>query len=268
MATYLVGDLQGCLDELQLLLARVEFDPARDTLWLVGDLVARGPKSLETLRFIYGLGESAKVVLGNHDLHLLAGAYAHGRVKEKDRTAAIFSAPDKACLLEWLRGQPLLQEHDDFVMCHAGISPLWDIATAKHHAKQVEAVLQSERLPWLLDSMYGNSPALWSDDLNELDTLRYTINAFTRMRFVLPNGALDMHCKLPPDEVDSEQFCPWFDWPQRKPLDKTVVFGHWAALSGIARTDVIGLDTGCVWGEVMTMLRWEDKAIFTQAALN
>ncbi|WP_182019215.1 bis(5'-nucleosyl)-tetraphosphatase (symmetrical) ApaH [Vibrio diabolicus] len=268
MATYIVGDIQGCFDELQRLLEQVSFSAKKDQLWLAGDLVARGPKSLETLRFVKSLGKSATVVLGNHDLHLLAVAHGIKKVKDKDRTAPIFTAPDKDELLAWLAQQPLMAEHDEFVMCHAGISPQWNLKTARKCAREVERIIQSEELPWLLKNMYSNQPDTWHDSLQGLDRYRYIINAFTRMRFCFPDGRLDMDCKLPPQQVSGNELIPWFDVPQRVHLNKTVLFGHWAALQGHVDEEIIGLDTGCVWGGSLTMIRWDDKKIFTQDALS
>ncbi|MFH4414256.1 bis(5'-nucleosyl)-tetraphosphatase (symmetrical) ApaH [Vibrio diabolicus] len=268
MATYIVGDIQGCVDELQRLLEQVSFSAKKDQLWLAGDLVARGPKSLETLRFVKSLGKSATVVLGNHDLHLLAVAHGIKKVKDKDRTAPIFTAPDKEELLAWLAQQPLMAEHDEFVMCHAGISPQWNLKTARKCAREVERIIQSEELPWLLKNMYSNQPDSWHDSLQGLDRYRYIINAFTRMRFCFPDGRLDMDCKLPPQQVSGNELIPWFDVPQRVHLNKTVLFGHWAALQGHVDEEIIGLDTGCVWGGSLTMIRWDDKKIFTQDALS
>ncbi|MEZ8763552.1 bis(5'-nucleosyl)-tetraphosphatase (symmetrical) ApaH [Vibrio alginolyticus] len=268
MATYIVGDIQGCFDELQRLLEKVSFSAKKDQLWLAGDLVARGPKSLETLRFVKSLGASAIVVLGNHDLHLLAVAHGIKKVKDKDRTAPIFTAPDKDELLTWLAQQPLLAEHDEFVMCHAGISPQWNLKTARKCAREVERIIQSEELPWLLKNMYSNQPDSWDDSLQGLDRYRYIINAFTRMRFCFPDGRLDMDCKLPPQQVFGNELIPWFEVPKRIHLNKAVLFGHWAALQGYMNNEVIGLDTGCVWGGSLTMIRWEDKKIFTQDALS
>ncbi|MBT0113606.1 bis(5'-nucleosyl)-tetraphosphatase (symmetrical) ApaH [Vibrio alginolyticus] len=268
MATYIVGDIQGCFDELQRLLEKVSFSAKKDQLWLAGDLVARGPKSLETLRFVKSLGASAIVVLGNHDLHLLAVAHGIKKVKDKDRTAPIFAVPDKEELLTWLAQQPLLAEHDEFVMCHAGISPQWNLKTARKCAREVERIIQSEKLPWLLKNMYSNQPDSWDDSLQGLERYRYIINAFTRMRFCFPDGRLDMDCKLPPQQVSSNELIPWFDVPKRIHLNKAVLFGHWAALQGYMNNEVIGLDTGCVWGGSLTMIRWEDKKIFTQDALH
>ncbi|MDC0611799.1 symmetrical bis(5'-nucleosyl)-tetraphosphatase [Vibrio sp.] len=267
MANYIVGDIQGCFDELQLLLKKASFDPELDTLWFAGDLVARGPKSLETLRFAYSLGSRAKVILGNHDLHLLAVSLGIHPIKTKDKTRPIFSAPDKNTLLTWLRNQPLLAEHEEFVLTHAGISPLWNLETARIEAKSIETILRSDDWEWLIEKMYSNQPSLWDESLDGLDRLRYSINAFTRMRFVKPDGSFDFECKLPPKEVKSDSLIPWFKYPQRKELEKTILFGHWAALNGVENETVVGLDTGCVWGGHLTMLRWEDRVYFTQPAL-
>ncbi|MFV0574875.1 MAG: symmetrical bis(5'-nucleosyl)-tetraphosphatase [Vibrio sp.] len=270
MATYIVGDIQGCLDELILLLEKVSFNPQQDQLWLAGDLIARGPKSLETLRFVHQLGDAAKCILGNHDLHMLAVYLGMFPAKTKDKTAPILEATDKDELMYWLRHQPLLAEHDEFVMCHAGISPTWDLATARQSAKEVEAILQSDDWTWLVRNMYANQPTQWDPNLQGIDRYRFIINAYTRMRFCHPDGQLDMDCKLPPNQVNDPNLQPWFKIPNRKPLEKTVIFGHWAALMGChdQQANVIGLDTGCVWGEYLSMIRWEDKKLFTQNALS
>lgn len=264
MSTYLVGDIQGCFDDLRYLLDMAGFDPQYDELWLSGDLVARGPKSLETLRFVKSLGDKATTVLGNHDLHLLAVANGLAKAKSKDKTQPILDAPDREELLDWLRRQPLLAEHPrhPFVMAHAGISPQWDLPTAHQQAREVETCLRSNDYRWLLENMYGNGPDLWSPDLTGIEQYRYTINAFTRMRFCYPDGRLDMHCKLSPDHPEIGPLKPWFELPRQHPLDKKVIFGHWAALMGHEDQQVIGLDTGCVWGNSMTLLRWEDGARF------
>lgn len=267
MSTYIVGDIQGCFDELQLLLKQANFNPSSDQLWLAGDLVARGPKSLETLRFVRSLGDSAVVVLGNHDLHLLAVSLGLFKVKAKDHTLPILEADDREALLLWLRQQALLAEHDEFVMSHAGISPQWGLEQARQANQQIQSLLQGENWPWLIEHMYDNQPDIWSDDLQGIERYRYIINAFTRMRFCFPDGRLDMACKLPPKELNSDDLIPWFQLEDRVPLEKTVLFGHWAALEGYSGEEVIGLDTGCVWGGTLTMLRWEDKQYFTQAAL-
>ncbi|PMJ92277.1 symmetrical bis(5'-nucleosyl)-tetraphosphatase [Vibrio sp. 10N.261.55.A7] len=270
MSTYIVGDIQGCLDELQCLLKQAQFDPKMDQLWITGDLVARGPKSLETLRFIKGLGSAAQIILGNHDLHLLGVSLGIHKVKSKDKTAPIFSAPDKDELLTWLRHQPLLAEHPDFVMTHAGISPQWSLKQARKAAEEIELILKSDQWAWLIENMYSNSPTLWKKSLKGIERYRYSINALTRMRYCFEDSSLDMACKLPPSKLDTQSshgLIPWFKAPLRKKLTKTVIFGHWAALQGYDKEDVIGLDTGCVWGGSLTMLRWEDKQYFSQDSL-
>lgn len=268
MSTYLVGDIQGCLDELQLLLEQVQFNKDQDTLWVAGDLVARGPKSLETLRFIKSLGHSAKIVLGNHDLHLIAVSLGIHRAKPKDQTLPILEADDCHQLIEWLRHQPLLAEHPKFVMTHAGIYPTWSLEQARSAAWEVETVLRGDNWKYLIQKMYANHPDKWSDSLQGIERLRFIINAFTRMRYCHLDGRLDMDSKLPPDEVNPMELIPWFEFKNRLPLSKVAIFGHWAALMGVDNEHVIGLDTGCVWGNHMTMLRWEDKRYFKQAALS
>ncbi|WED22148.1 symmetrical bis(5'-nucleosyl)-tetraphosphatase [Vibrio sp. JC009] len=267
MANYIVGDIQGCFDELEALLNKAKFDKAKDVLWLAGDLVARGPKSLETLRFVKSLGDSAVVVLGNHDLHLLAVSLGVHPEKKKDKTMPIFAAPDREELLDWLRKQPLLAEHPEFVVCHAGVSPQWDLATARSASEEISHILRGDNWRELIEEMYANTPDIWDENLSGIERYRYIINAYTRMRFCHLDTRLDMLCKLPPHEMEEGELIPWFKVPGRKPLGKTVLFGHWAALKGGEYNDVIGLDTGCVWGGTLTMLRWEDREYFVQEAL-
>ncbi|MGF1740642.1 symmetrical bis(5'-nucleosyl)-tetraphosphatase [Vibrio profundum] len=267
MSIYLVGDIQGCFTELKLLLDKAQFDSEKDQLWCAGDLVARGPDSLQTLRFIKDLGNAAKVVLGNHDLHLLAISLGLRQAKEKDGINDIFQAEDRDELLNWLKQQPLFLEHDDFVLCHAGISPNWDLTIARAAAKEIEDLLQSEEWPQLLQGMYADTPAQWDPQLTGIERYRYIINAFTRMRYCAQDGSLDMQAKYPPADMRDSSLFPWFETPNRVQLDKTVVFGHWAALQGYHSQTAIGLDTGCVWGGSLTMLRWDDQRYFRQAAL-
>ncbi|MFC0309447.1 bis(5'-nucleosyl)-tetraphosphatase (symmetrical) ApaH [Gallibacterium trehalosifermentans] len=270
MATYIVGDLQGCFDELQLLLQQVNFNPTQDKLYLVGDLVARGDKSLECLRFVKSLGSAAQTVLGNHDLHLLATAYGIKKVKEKDRVDAIFSAPDFADLIFWLRQQPLLidrSKEQGFVITHAGISPEWDLATAKQCAHEVEQVLQNGDYQTLLAEMYGDQPDHWRPTLTGIERLRYSINVFTRMRFCFHNKRLEFACKRPP-QAAPDDLIPWFELQNPLYQQVNLLFGHWASLINYPTAkNIYPLDTGCVWGNKMTMLRWEDKQYFTQPAV-
>jgi len=268
MSTYLIGDVHGCYDELQALLNQVEFNPAQDQLWLTGDLVARGPASLDVLRFVRSLGDSVKLVLGNHDLNLLAVHAGISRNKPKDRLNELLQAEDATELLNWLRRQPLLQvdEEKKLVMAHAGITPQWDIETAKMCAREVESVLSSETYALYLESMYGDMPNNWSPDLTGLARLRFSSNALTRMRFCFPNGQLDMLNKEAP-ETTPPPLKPWFTIPGPVSREYTIVFGHWASLEGKGTPEgIIGLDTGCCWGGTLTMLRWEDRQIFTQSA--
>ncbi|OOF78069.1 bis(5'-nucleosyl)-tetraphosphatase (symmetrical) [Rodentibacter caecimuris] len=269
MATYFVGDLHGCYDELQLLLEKVAFEPTQDKLYLVGDLVARGDKSLECLRFVKSLGSAAQTVLGNHDLHLISTALGIKKVKSKDRLEALFQAADFDELIDWLRHQPLLvhNEKQHFVMCHAGISPDWDLATAKACAKEVESVLRQGDIRHLLENMYAEQPDCWSPELQGLDRLRYIINVFTRMRFCYWDHRLDFACKLPLKDAPPE-LTPWFNLNNPIYQEIPIIFGHWASLVDEPTPNgIYALDTGCVWNNRMAMLRWEDKQCFTQSAV-
>ena len=270
MARYLVGDIQGCFNDLMKLLDLACFDAKKDHLYLAGDLVCRGPDSLSVLRFVRRLKDHGHTVLGNHDLHLLAVFENIKKANPKDKTQPIFDAEDAADLLFWLRHQPLLIEHatpnktaPGFVMTHAGIPPAWELVTAKRAAIEVENILQSDRYKWLLENMYANTPSQWEGTLSGVERYRYIINAFTRMRFCDKTGGLDMECKQPPEEIKDGSLIPWFEFEPRKKINETLVFGHWAALGGVFKEHLIGLDTGCVWGGSLTMLRWEDEQIFS-----
>ncbi|MEI6897812.1 MAG: symmetrical bis(5'-nucleosyl)-tetraphosphatase [Psychromonas sp.] len=265
MATYIVGDIQGCCDELQQLLGLANFDKHQDELWITGDLVARGPKSLQTLRFVKSLGDHAKVILGNHDLHLLATWQGIHHPKKNDKLAPLLSALDCDELLHWLRMQPLLLRHPefDFVMVHAGISPQWTIKQAESLAIEVEQQLQGKNFKTVLKNMYGAQPNSWSDTLTGNERTRFIINAFTRMRYCFLDGALEFKNKLSPQQTDKTIMKPWFEI---KSLDKSspILFGHWAALLGkVNQKGLYALDTGCVWGNSLTMIRWQDKKIFS-----
>lgn len=257
MAVYAVGDLQGCLEPLQCLLEHVHFDPARDRLWLVGDLVNRGPQSLETLRFLYSIRHSLICVLGNHDLHLLAAARNVERLKKGDTLREIIDAPDCADLLHWIRQQKLLH-HDaerNLVMVHAGIPPQWSLKKAMKCAAEVESALQDDtRCQAFLDGMYGNEPNKWDSDLQGVTRLRVITNYFTRMRFCTSDGKLDLKGKEG-IETALPGYAPWFQHKERKTRDVNIIFGHWAALEGrCEEPGVYALDTGCVWGAAMTMI--------------
>lgn len=243
-----VGDLQGCRDALAHLLDAARFDPATDRLWLCGDLVNRGPDSLGSLRMAMSLGEAATVVLGNHDLHLLAVAAELRTVHRSDTLAEILQAPDRDALLHWLRHRPLAHLEAGHLLVHAGLPPGWSAHQACDEAARVEAALRGPAWRNFLHSMYGNRPDAWDAGLQGTDRLRYTVNALTRMRFVhADDGRLDFATKegagtAPPGLV------PWFDAPRAQPAGATVVCGHWSTLGLLLRGDVIALDTGCVWG--------------------
>jgi len=257
MTLYAVGDLQGCLDPLKCLLDEVRFDPAQDRLWLVGDLVNRGPQSLETLRYLYALRDSVVSVLGNHDLHLLAVAFGGAKLKKQDTLSDILAAPDRDELLHWLRHLPLIQ-HDaerNCVLVHAGLPPQWTLAQALSLAGEVEAVLRDDQthVPFL-EQMYGNEPALWHDELHGQERLRLITNYLTRMRFCSPEGQLEFKSKEGLDSAPAG-FAPWFSHAHRLTRDVRILFGHWAALKGRCATpNVEALDSGCVWGGDMTLL--------------
>lgn len=255
MTRYAIGDIQGCLQPLQCLLKEVNFDPQSDQLWLVGDLVNRGPSSLGTLRFIHSLNDCVKMVLGNHDLHFLAIAFGAATPGRADTFDEILRAPDLKQLVEWLRKQPLLYSDPsgDYHMTHAGIPPIWDLAQASRLAREVESKLQSDAPEDFFRHMYGNTPAVWSEQLQGLDRLRVITNYFTRMRFCSAAGELDLDNKL--DTTDREGFAPWFSFTARKTAENQILFGHWASLEGRANTpNVFALDTGCVWGRTLTLM--------------
>jgi len=265
MAVYAIGDVQGCYDLLQRLLEKIAFDPTQDTLWLVGDLVNRGPQSLEVLRLACSLGERAVAVLGNHDLTLLAVAEGLRPHKRKDTLQALLRAPDSAELLHWLRQCPLLQ-HDPklgFTMVHAGLAPGWDLATAQACAGEVEAVLRGPDYRDFLAVMFGNEPRYWRDDLQGSERLRFIVNSFTRMRFCDPVGGLDFVHKGPPGSQPAD-LMPWFAVPGRRSVDLRIVFGHWAALGFYRQPGIYALDSGCAWGNRLTALRLEPDPVAFQ----
>ncbi|MBX8590475.1 symmetrical bis(5'-nucleosyl)-tetraphosphatase [Pseudomonas cichorii] len=257
MAVYAVGDLQGCLEPLKCLLGDARFDPAKDQLWLVGDLVNRGPQSLETLRFLYSIRESVVCVLGNHDLHLLAASRNIERLKKSDTLREIIEAPDGNDLLDWVRRQKLMHydEQRNIAMTHAGIPPQWSLKKALKYASEVEQALQDDNLyePFL-DGMYGNEPVKWDNDLQGVTRLRVITNYFTRMRFCTREGKLDLKSKEG-IETALPGYEPWFKHPNRKTRDLKIIFGHWAALEGNCdEPGVYALDSGCVWGGAMTLM--------------
>jgi bis(5'-nucleosyl)-tetraphosphatase (symmetrical) len=261
MAIYAIGDVQGCLDELQRLIASLEFRPGADRLWFVGDLVNRGPQSLETLRYVKNLGDGAVTVLGNHDLHLLAVAEGFARHRDDDTMGAILLAPDRNGLLEWLRRRPLLYRDTDHVLVHAGLLPQWTAAFAAKLANEVEEELAGPRYREFLAHLYGSKPDRWSDDLCGADRWRVIVNAMTRMRFCSPEGVMEFATKGEADEAPAG-FLPWFDVPDRRTGDEVIVCGHWSALGVRISPGVLGIDSGCVWGRQLTAIRLDDRRLF------
>ena len=256
MAVYAVGDIQGCYDELRQSLDDAGFQPGRDELWCVGDLVSRGPDSVAVLRFIRDLGDKALCVLGNHDLHLLALAAGNRKHEGESGLNAVLQAPDRDELLYWLRHQPLLH-YDvglDFVMVHAGLPPQWDLETARACANQVEDVLRSEAHIDYLMHMYGNKPDRWDPALVGMKRWRYITNCLTRLRFCDADGRLALKEKGPPGS-QAKGRVPWFAHPERATREHRIIFGHWSTLGYLASHNVWALDTGCVWGGAMTVLR-------------
>ena len=253
MATYAIGDVQGCFDELQALLERVGFNRARDRLWFVGDLVNRGPKSLEVLRFVRELGDCAVMVLGNHDLHLLTQHEGFERKRKDDTFEDVLNAPDARELADWVRTRPMMHVEGRYAMVHAGLLPQWSIEMSLRLAHEVEQALRAPNYRDFLANLYGSKPEHWEDSLSGWDRLRVIVNAMTRMRFCTPEGAMEFHSngiKPPPG------YAAWYE-PRQD--DKTIVFGHWSA-RGLTLTErIAALDTGCVWGGSLTALRLEDR---------
>ena len=257
MAIYAIGDIQGCYDEFMALLDKVSFDPKKDTLWLTGDLVNRGPNSLEVLRFVKDQGDSAITVLGNHDLHLLAVWKEKNRnFKSNNTLKPILKADDCEEIMEWLRQRPLLH-HDAKLGCtmiHAGLPPQWDLEKARACAAEVEEVLRGPLYIEFLENMYGNKPARWADDLEGWDRLRFSVNCFTRLRFCTPKGKLEFDHKGTPG-TQADNYVPWFEVRGRESASEHIVFGHWSTLGLHLQKNISSVDTGCLWGGYLTALR-------------
>ncbi len=261
MATYAIGDIQGCYDSFRRLLDHCAFDPAQDRLWLVGDLVNRGPRSVETLRFVRALGASATTVLGNHDLALLVVAQGHGRKSRGDRFDEILQAPDQAELLHWLRQQALCHVEGGYCLVHAGLLPQWDAILARALAAEVETVLRGENWREFMAHLWGSEPAAWDDRLQGWARLRVIVNAMTRMRFCSATGVMDFSTKG--EVVDAPSgYLPWFEVPGRRSADTVLITGHWSALGVKIMPNLLAIDSGCLWGRSLTAIRLEDRALF------
>jgi bis(5'-nucleosyl)-tetraphosphatase (symmetrical) len=261
VTTYAIGDIQGCFDSLRQLLDKVRFDPARDRLWLVGDLVNRGAHSLETLRFVKGLGAAAITVLGNHDLHLVMLAEGCSKKRGDDTLDAILEAHDRDELLDWLRRQPLMHVEDGFALVHAGLLPQWGVAQARALAREVESALQGDEYRECLANMWGSEPASWRDDLAGWPRMRVIVNAMTRMRFCSADGAMEFRSKG--EAIDAPKgYMPWFAVPGRKSADHVLVTGHWSALGLRLEKNLLALDSGCLWGGHLTAVSLPGRKVY------
>jgi bis(5'-nucleosyl)-tetraphosphatase (symmetrical) len=269
MATYAIGDIQGCYDAFRRLLDRLAFDPARDRLWLVGDLVNRGPDSLKVLRFVRHLNDRAVTVLGNHDLHLLALGAGNMRYAKKSSLHDVLVAPDREELLYWLRHRPLMHYDADkgFAMVHAGLPPQWDLPTALSCAGEVQRALQGPDYAGYLHDMYGNEPARWSDSLDGVDRLRFITNCLTRLRYCTEDGTLTLKEKGPPGS-QAPGTLPWFEVPSRATRGDRIIIGHWSALGYRAAGNVWALDSGCLWGGQLTAIRVRKKKPISTVAVD
>jgi len=261
MSHYVVGDIQGCYTEFRQLLDLIAFDPAHDRLWLVGDLVNRGPDSLSVLRTVKSLGDAAVTVLGNHDLHLLIVAAGHRQAHRNDTLSVLLEAPDREELLAWLRGLPLVVREDELLLVHAGLLPSWTPATAVQLSREVEAMLQSPQHDDFLLHLYGDQPARWDERLTGYDRLRVIVNACTRLRFCASDDTMNLAEKRGPAHAPPG-FAPWFAHPARRAGSVTVCCGHWSALDLMLAPNVMMLDSGCLWGGMLTAIRMDDRRIF------
>ena len=259
MATYLIGDVQGCDTALGRLLEKIGFSPSRDTLYLLGDMVNRGPDSAAVLRRMMALEGSAHCLLGNHDLSLLAVAHGLRAPHRDDTMDSVLLAPDRDALLAWLRCRPMAIRAHGWLMVHGGVLPQWDADQVLQLAAEVEAVLRGAGLVAFLSGMYGNEPARWDDSLQGADRLRIIVNALTRLRFCTPDGVMNLKASGGLDAAPPG-FLPWFDLPLRKTAGVPIAFGHWSALGYLQRPDILSLDTGCVWGGCLSALRLGDAS--------
>jgi len=261
MAIYAIGDVQGCFASLERLIDHIQFDPSLDRLWFVGDLVNRGPESVRVLRLLKKLGASARVVLGNHDLFLLAVAESIMTLRPKDSIQDVLEAEDRLELLGWLRHQPLHYREGSYFMVHAGLLPQWTISEAERLAQGVSEVLSGPDYKVFLHSVFHDAPAQWQPALQGMQRLAATARVLTRLRTCTPDGYMDTGFSGSPDEAPSGHV-PWFTIPGRRSTDTTMIFGHWAALGLHVTHNVLAIDSGCVWGRQLTAVRLEDRRVF------
>lgn len=265
MALYAIGDVQGCDTELAALLKAMRFSADRDRVWFVGDLVNRGPASLQVLRRVHAMGDAASITLGNHDLHLLAVAHGCARQRTDDTLSDVLTAPDRDLLLEWLLHRPLLHEDRGLNLCllHAGMPPQWDMATARDCAREFEHALRLDPIK-LFKRMYGDEPDRWDDDLSGAGRLRFIVNCFTRLRYVDAAGRLALRAKGAPRKAQGGSLIPWFKAANARWRGPRIVFGHWSTLGFFRNADVVGLDTGCVWGGSLTAVRLDARVAWPE----
>lgn len=261
MATYAIGDIQGCFAAFRELLTAIAFDPAKDRLWLTGDLVNRGEDSIGTLRWCMEHDDHIVAILGNHDLHLLAVAEGFVPPHRNDTLAEILDAPDRAEVLDWLRRRPMLHREGDWLMVHAGLLPEWTPELAEALARELETVLRGPGHLDFLEHMYGNEPRRWDSRLSGQDRLRLIANAMTRLRYLHPDGDMEFQHKCGPADAPAG-LIPWYEMPGRRSASVKVLFGHWSTLGLYARPDVVALDTGCLWGGRLSAIRLEDARVF------
>lgn len=260
MASYLIGDIQGCDTALARLLDKIAFSPSRDTLYVLGDLVNRGPESAAVLRRLMGYGDAARCLLGNHDLSLLALAHGKRAAHRNDTLDQVLQAPDRAAMLEWLRHRSMAIHTHDLLMVHGGVLPQWDLAQTLALACEVETQLRGPHMVEFLAQMYGNRPDRWDDSLTGPDRLRVIVNALTRLRFCTADGVMDLKASGGQGEAPPG-YLPWFDVPGRRSANLRIAFGHWSTLGFLKRPDIIALDTGCVWGGCLSALELDSEAL-------
>lgn len=261
MSHYAIGDIQGCHAEFCQLLDVIGFSPQRDRLWLVGDLINRGPASLAVLREVRALGDAAVTVLGNHDFHLLVVAAGHTTLHDDDTLAPILEAPDRDELVGWLARRPLVVAEDGLLLVHAGLLPSWSAATALALAREVEATLAGPDADAFLAGLYGDEPRTWRDDLAGFDRLRAIVNACARLRFCTAEGTMEFREKRGPDRAPPG-FRPWFEHAHRASARSTIVCGHWSTLELKLAPNLLMLDSGCLWGGTLTAVRLADRRVF------